>query len=89
MIEELEMITTEELQFLQLRLLNSSPSGPVELDPCSRIVDFNLFLRSHISIVAFQKKNPRYRPYLQRLELVLNIINSKNYEITEDHRNNK
>jgi hypothetical protein len=28
----------------------------------------------------FQRKNPRYRPYLQRLELVLSIINSRNYE---------
>ncbi len=89
MIEKVDMISIEELQFLQLRLLNSSPSSPVELDSCSRVVDFNLFLRSHFSIIAFQKKNPRYRPYLQRLELVLNIINSKNYGITEDHRNNK
>ena len=89
MIPKVDMITTEELQFLQLRLLNSRPSGPVELDPCSRIVDFSLFLRSHISIVMFQKKNPRYRPYLERLEFVLNIINFKNYEITEDQCNNK
>jgi hypothetical protein len=89
MIEKVEMITTEELQFLQLRLLNSGSSGLIKLDPCSRIVDFPLFLQSHVSIVMFQRKNQRYRPYLERLELVLNIINSKNYEITEDHRNNK
>lgn len=85
MIEEVEMITTDELLFLQSRLLNSGSSGPVELDRCSRIIDFPLFLQSHVSIVMFQKKNPRYRPYLQRLELVLNIINSKNYENKTNH----
>lgn len=89
MIEKVEMITTDELQFLHSRLLNSGLSGPIELDRCSRIVDFPLFLKSHVSIVMFQKQNPRYRPYLERLEFVLNIINFKNYEITEDQCNNK
>lgn len=89
MIEKVEMITTEELQFLQLRLLNSGSSGPIELDRCSRIVDFPLFVHSHVSIVMFQKQNPRYMPYLKRIQIVSSTIKSINYENkTNNHSSN-
>ena len=47
------------------------------LEPCATITDVSHFLKSHISIVENNISKKRYLPYLERLEKVAKIMQSK------------
>jgi hypothetical protein len=51
------------------------PSDPIRLDKCSQVTDIRLFIKSHLSIVKGQNGNERYRPYLDRLNEIRDMIN--------------
>ena len=50
------------------------PAEPVQLDVCSKIIDVNLFIESHLSIVKANNGISTFLPYLNRLQTFKNII---------------
>jgi hypothetical protein len=63
-------ITELESFFKSIKL----PTDPTRLDQCSQVTDINLFIKSHLSIVKAQNGNERYRPYMERLNEVRDIL---------------
>lgn len=81
MISDFEYIVIEqELSDLEIFFDNTKlPSEPVRLDPCCRVTDIPLFIKTHMSISKHQIKNSRYKPYFQRLIQFRNSINLRTY----------
>ena len=50
------------------------PAEPVQLDVCSKIVDVNLFIESHLATVKANNGVLSFLPYLNRLQTFKNII---------------
>lgn len=69
-----KIIDEDELNHLEKLLTGYFFTDPLSLDGCSRIIDYQLFVRSHIGIVKFQISNFRYKPYLERLLFVKDKI---------------
>jgi len=65
-IEELE-------QFFKVTPL---PSGPVQLNQCTKIIDISKFIDCELSICKGQNGNRRYKPYLERLQVLKRILMS-------------
>jgi len=52
------------------------PTGPIKLDECSTIIDLPKFIEAHLSTVIFNNGNKTFRPYLDRLIELRNLIDS-------------
>lgn len=52
------------------------PEAPVRIDKCSRIINIELFIKTHLSIVKSQNGNTRYIPYLDRLIELKRILSN-------------
>ncbi len=64
-----------EIQDLeQLFKVVKLPTEPIRLDQCSQIIDINLFIKSHMAIIKFQNGNMRYKPYLERLNELKQLL---------------
>lgn len=50
------------------------PTEPVKLDQCSTIIDVPLFLESHFAIVRANQGKPTFRPYLERLQKLRDVL---------------
>ena len=50
------------------------PTDPVKLDKCTTILNVQKMVDSHFETVKAQNGNPRYLPYLLRLELLKQIL---------------
>lgn len=61
-------------RFFEITIL---PTGPIKLDECSNITDVSLFIKSHLDILKFQRDNLRYKPYLDRLIELKQVITQK------------
>jgi hypothetical protein len=47
---------------------------PIRIDKCSQITNIELFIKSHLDIVRGQNGNMRYKPYLDRLNVLKQIL---------------
>jgi hypothetical protein len=50
------------------------PTEPVKLDSCTRITDISKFIDCELSICKGQNGNPRFKPYLERLQELKRIL---------------
>lgn len=53
------------------------PTQPVKLNQCSTITDCSLFIESHLTNVKANNGNKTYLPYLNRLQELKQVLNTK------------
>lgn len=72
------MTNTEKITKIE-NYLNSIqlPTKPIKLDQCTTITDLPKFIDNHIAAYKTNLNNPTYKPYLQRLVKLVNILYEK------------
>lgn len=50
------------------------PTEPIRFDTCTKITDIRKFIDCELSICKGQNGNPRFRPYLERLQELKQIL---------------
>ena len=74
-----EQVNLWDISGLQLFFQTATlPTDPVKLDQCTTILNVRNMVSSHFETVKAQNGNPRYLPYLLRLELLKQILSPSN-----------
>lgn len=50
------------------------PPAPVQLNSCTVLTNVPIFVKTHLSVVNANKKNPVFLPYLERLKELQTFI---------------
>ena len=63
-----------EIQEIEKRLEDiEQPKDPIYLNSCAKVIDYSLFIDSHLAVVKSNNGKEKFRPYLQRLQNLAEI----------------
>ena len=51
------------------------PNEPIYLNDCTTISDISIFIDSHLAIVKSNNGKEKFKPYLDRLKVLMNVQN--------------
>ena len=64
-----------EIQEIEKRLeYIEQPKEPIYLNGCAKVIDYSLFIGSHLAIVKANNGKTKFKPYLERLQYFAETI---------------